>query len=64
MSNNYTKEENKNINDKPINSQNILLKLLKYNKNTVIKDNLKYTAYVREKSFSVLLISLNFYLAK
>lgn len=44
MSNNYTKEENKNINDKPINSQNILLKLLKYNKNTVIKDNLKYTA--------------------
>lgn len=44
MSNNYTKEEYKNINDKPINSQNILLKLLKYNKNTVIKDNLKYTA--------------------
>lgn len=44
MSNNYTKEENKNINDNPINSQNILLKLLKYNKNTVIKDNLKYTA--------------------
>ena len=44
MSNNYTKEENKNLNDKPINSQNILLKLLKYNKNTVIKDNLKYTA--------------------
>ena len=44
MSNNYTKEEYKNINDKPINSQNILLK---YNKNTVIKDNLKYTAYVR-----------------
>lgn len=44
MSNNYTKEENKNVNDKPINSQNILLKLLKYNKNTVIKDNLKYTA--------------------
>ena len=61
MSNNYTKEENKNINDKPINSQNILLK---YNKNTVIKDNLKYTAYIREKSFYVLLISLNFYLAK
>lgn len=61
MSNNYTKEENKNINDKPINSPNILLK---YNKNTVIKDNLKYMAYVREKSFSVLLISLNFYLAK
>ena len=44
MSNNQTKEENKNINDKPIDSQNILLKLLKYNKNTVIKDNLKYTA--------------------
>ena len=44
MSNNYTKEENKKINYKPINSQNILLKLLKYNKNTVIKDNLKYTA--------------------
>ncbi len=48
MSNNYTKEEYKNINDKPINSQNILLK---YNKNTVIKYNLKYTAYVREKVF-------------
>lgn len=61
MSNNYIKEEYKNINDKPINSPNILLK---YNKNTVIKDNLKYMAYVREKSFSVLFISLNFYLAK
>lgn len=58
---NYTKEENRNINDKPINSQNILLK---YNENIVIKDNLKYTAYVREKAFFVLHISLNFYLAK
>ena len=43
MSNNYTKEENKNINDKPINSQNILLK---YNKNVYNSKKLLTLLYI------------------